>query len=396
MKLTTKLVEAIEADDNRQEIADALLPGLYLIVQPSGVKSWAVRYRHQGQPKKYTIPGRYPAISLKDARDLGAKALRAVAEGRDPSGEKKVQGARGATIEDIIAQFLDRYCRRNQNPRTAAKSKWLLERHILPYWKDRPVDQITRADVRAVLDRQVDRAPVLANRVYTITRKMFGWAVSQDIIANSPFEGLEAPAKEKSRDRILTDEELCKVWRATGKTNVDPVYRAMIRMLILTGQRRSEVAGLTWDEIDLKTRQWTLPATRTKNGRAHIVPLSDRAITALNAVPRLHERHVFSANGKHAIGGFSQPKDRLNEVCGFSDWTVHDLRRTVASGMARLGINLPVIEKVLNHVSGSFAGVAGIYQRHDFAAEKRAALDAWSNHIAAIAAGKAAKVVSLR
>jgi integrase len=217
---------------------------------------------------------------------------------------------------------------------------------------------------------------------------MFTWAVQQDMIDTSPFEGLGAPAKETSRDRVLTDAELCSVWRAAGKTDVDPVYRSMMRMLILTGARRGEVAGLTWDEIDLKTRQWTLPAPRAKNGRAHIIPLSRQAITVLNAVPRLHERYIFSANGKHAIGGFSQPKDRLNALCGFSDWTVHDLRRTTASGMARIGISLPVIERVLNHISGSFAGVAGIYQRHDFAAEKRAALDAWGKHVAAIVSDK--------
>jgi integrase len=389
-KLTTKAVEAIKPTTDRREIPDALLPGLYLIVQPSGARSWAVRYRHGDRTRKHTL-GNYPLLDLKAARELGAKALRVAAEGRDPGHDKKQE--RGTTVEDVVAQFLDRHCRHNHSPRTLKESERLLRLYVLSRWSDRPARNISRAEVREMLDRlMADGTPVLANRVHSITRKFFGWAAEHEIIPASPVAGLKAPAVEKSRDRVLTDQELRTVWNAAE--GADPIYGAMVRLLVLTGQRRGEVAGMEWAELDLKNRLWSLPGARTKNGRAHDVPLSRQAIAIINALPRTSERYLFSPTGNAAINGFGKPKDRLDELCGFADWTVHDLRRTVASGMARLGIGLPTIERVLNHVSGSFAGIVGVYQRHDFATEKRAALDAWGRHVAAIIDGRPASNVA--
>ena len=393
-KLTAKAVEAIKPAADRQEIPDALLPGLYLIVQPSGVRSWAVRYRHDDKtrknPTRKLTLGPFPALDLKAARELGAKALRAAAEGRDPGQEKKQEKMkeRGTTVEDVVEQFLDRYARHNHSARTRKESERLLRLYVLSRWGGRRAGSVSRSEVRDMLDRlMADGTPVLANRVHSAARKLFGWAVEQDIIPASPLAGLKAPAVERSRDRVLTDPELRRVWKAAGETT-DPIYGAIVRFLILTGQRRGEVAGMEWAELDLGNRLWNLPKERTKNGRAHIVPLSRLAVAILKELPRTNERYAFSVNGKAAINGFGKPKDRLDALSGLSDWTVHDIRRSVASGMARIGISLPVIEKVLNHVSGSFAGVAGIYQRHDFAEEKRAALDAWGKHVAAIVADK--------
>jgi integrase len=219
----------------------------------------------------------------------------------------------------------------------------LLRLYVLSRWSDRPARNISRAEVREMLDRlMADGTPVLANRVHSITRKFFGWAAEHEIIPASPVAGLKAPAVEKSRDRVLTDQELRTVWNAAE--GADPIYGAMVRLLVLTGQRRGEVAGMEWAELDLKNRLWSLPGARTKNGRAHDVPLSRQAIAIINALPRTSERCLFSPTGNAAINGFGKPKDRLDELCGFADWTVHDLRRTVASGMARLGIGLPTID----------------------------------------------------
>jgi integrase len=384
-KLTVKTVEAIKPAEDRREIPDALLPGLYLIVQPSGARSWAVRYRHGDRTRKHTL-GSYPALDLKTARELGAKTLRVAAEGRDPGHDKKQE--RGTTVEDVVGQFLDRHCRHNHSPRTRKESERLLRLYLLSRWSSRPARSISRAEVRDMLDRlMADGTPVLANRVHSIARKLFGWAVEQDIIPASPLAGLKAPAVEKSRDRVLTDLELRRVWNAAGETP-DLIYGAMVRFLILTGQRRGEVAGLEWSELDLGNRLWSIPKERTKNGRAHDVPLSRQAIATLKELPHTNERYVFSVNGKAAINGFGKPKDRLDALCGFTDWTIHDIRRSVASGMARLGIGLPVIEKVLNHTSGSFAGIVGVYQRHDFAKEKRDALEAWGDHVAKLVVEK--------
>jgi integrase len=199
---------------------------------------------------------------------------------------------------------------------------------------------------------------------------------------------------EKSRDRILTDQELRAVWQAAGQMGV---YGALVRLLALTGQRRGEIAGLTWSEIDLGKRLISLPRDRVKNDRPHEVPLSPQAATLIEALPRFSERYVFSL-GSVPIGGFGKYKAKLDKLCGVENFTLHDLRRTCASGMARLGVGLPVIEKVLNHVIGSFAGVVGIYQRHDFAGEKRKALELWGAHVAAVVSDKPAKakVVKLR
>jgi integrase len=258
-----------------------------------------------------------------------------------------------------------------------------LRQNLVARWGNQPLTSITRKQLRDMLDQLVDNdTPMLANRVHSVTRKLFGWAVEHEIIAVSPLVGLNAPAEEKSRDRILTDQELRAVWQAAGQLGV---YGSLVRLLILTGQRRGEIAGLMWSDLD--KRLISLPRHRVKNDRAHEVPVSPQAVVLIEALPRDSERYALSLRGG-LMNGFGKLKARLDKACGVADWTLHDLRRTAASGMARLGVGLPVIEKVLNHTSGSFAGVVGIYQRHDFAAEKRAALDAWGKHVAAIASEK--------
>jgi integrase len=351
---------------------------LYLIVQPSGARSWAVRYRHNGTPCKHTL-GSYPAIDLATARTLGTKALRAVAEDRDPAGERQEQ--RANSVAAVVVQFLAKHGQRNYRPRTFVEAERLLRQNLVARWGNQPLASITRKQLRDMLDQMVDNGtPMLANRVHNITRKLFNWAVDHEIIAVSPLVGLKAPAVENSRDRILTDQELRAVWRGAGQMGV---YGTLVRLLILTGARRGELAGLTWDEIDLNRQLINLPRERVKNNRAHEIPLSPQAIRLIQGLPRNSERYALSLGGG-LMNGFGKLKARLDKACGVADWTLHDLRRTVASGMARLGVALPVIEKVLNHVSGSFAGVVGIYQRHDFAGEKRAALDLWGSHIAAL------------
>ena len=384
-KLTAKAVEAIKPAAARREIPDALLPGLYLVVQPSGAKSWAVRYRHGGRPRKHTI-GPHPLFDLKAARTAGGKALRTAAEGRDPAGEKQTAPMQRDSIEDVVAQFIERHVKRNYRAKPAKEAERLLRVHVLKAWRGRAIGSIARRDVREMLEPIVEAgSPIAANRIHGIARRLFSWAVEHEIIAASPMAGLKAPAAEQSRDRILTDDELRRVWDAAGQFG-DPLYGAMVRVLILTGQRRGEVVGMERAELDLEGRLWSLPKERTKNARAHDVPLSPQAIAVISNIPCISEHFVFSHNGKAPLNGFGKPKERFDALCGFSDWTLHDIRRTVASGMAKLGIALPVIEKVLNHASGSFAGIVGIYQRHDFAGEKKAALERWGAHVADITA----------
>jgi integrase len=267
----------------------------------------------------------------------------------------------------------------------------LLRQNLVARWGNQPLANITRRQLRDMLDQLVaNDTPMLANRVHSVTRKMFSWAVDHEIIAVSPLVGVKAPAEEKSRDRILTDQELRAVWLAADQLGV---YGSLVKLLVLTGLRRGEVAGLTWSEIDLDKRLISLPRERVKNNRAHEVPLSPQAVALIEALPRNSERYALCLRSG-IMNGFGKLKVRLDKLCGVENFVLHDLRRTTASGMARLGVSLPVIEKVLNHTSGSFAGIVGVYQRHDFADEKRRALNMWSDHITSIIADQ--PVVKLR
>jgi len=388
--LTVRTIETLKPVKERREIPDAYLPGLYLIVQPSGAKAWAVRYRHGRRPRKHTLGG-YPAIDLKSARELGAKALR-IAEGRDP-GQEKAQGrsTRVDSIESVTAQFIERHCNRSNRPRTAKETQRLLQSHVLPRWRGKMAHDITRRDVLDVLDRVVDSgAPIAANRTLSAIRKLFSWCVQRDIIAASPCAGVKPPTEERSRDRVLSDAELKTIWIAADQ--VEGPFGPLIKLLVLTGQRRDEVAKMQWSELDLKARLWTLPPERVKNNQPHEVPLSDAVIAILEFLPRLSgSPFVLTTSGEAPASNYSKNKRRLDMLlsANMPSWRLHDLRRTTASGMARLGINLPVIEKVLNHSSGSFAGIVGVYQRHSFAEEKRKALEAWANHIIELVTDKA-------
>jgi integrase len=242
-------------------------------------------------------------------------------------------------------------------------------------------------------------APIAANRVLAAVRKFFNWCVARDILAASPCAGVKPPTAERSRDRVLTDDELRLVWAAAEK--LGGTFGPLVKLLALTGQRRDEVARIKFEEINFDARLWTLPPARTKNNQPHEVPLSKPALAVLQRLPRTVESpFVLTTNGGASpASGYSKNKRRLDALlpADMPSWRLHDLRRTAASGMARLGINLPVIEKVLNHASGSFAGIVGVYQRHSFADEKRHALEAWGNFVEALVEGKpASKVLRLR
>jgi integrase len=365
-RLTIKEVESKRPTVERREIPDDYMRGLYLIVQPTGTKSWAVRYRHAGKSAKHTI-GPYPVFGLKQARDAAAEVLRAVAEGRNP---KRRQAG---SVGDAVEQFLERHGK-HYRPKVFSEASRRLELYVVDSWGNRTLDSVTRADVRAMLDKI--EAPVAANRAHSIVRKFFNWCVENDLLANSPVANVRKPNPETSRDRVLTDEELKAVWLAANKIKYP--FGPVLQLLILTGQRRGEVAGMMWSELDVQL--WTLPRERTKNDRRHEVPLSRQAAAIIKQAHRIGDRYVFTLDGTRPYNGF-KAKNQLDQLADIDAWTVHDLRRTAASGMAKLGVSLVVIEKVLNHVSGSLAGIVGVYQRHEFAEEKRAALQKWADHV---------------
>ena len=240
-------------------------------------------------------------------------------------------------------------------------------------------------------------------------RRLFGWAVERGIIAASPVAGIRAPAPETARDRVLSDDEVRAFLRAC-KAMGEP-FGPLFRLLLLTGQRRDEVASAPWSEIDLGKALWSLPKTRTKNGRAHDVPLAPQAVALIEALPsKGRSPLVFPAKftrkssgvaAVRPVSGFSVAKRQLDKLMladlgSLPEWRLHDLRRTCVSGMARLGFAVHVAEKVVNHVSGTMGGIVSVYQRHDFADEKRTALAAWANFLDGLVSDKPGNVVELR
>jgi integrase len=409
--LTDKFLERIRPASRRLEIADARAPGLLLIVQPSGHASFAVRYRHRGRTRKHTI-GSYPTVSLRAARVLASDALRAVAEGKDPAAEKKRRSEQNDLFPNLVRSFIERYAK----PRALAKSRpdlWLETARILgmrpdrdnptalieaggdvlPRWRGHKVHEISRRDVIELLDTICDRgAPVMANRTLAAIRKFFNWCVERDVLQSSPCAGVRAPAVEKARDRVLSDAELSLIWRAS--VHLGYPWGPLVHLLMLTGQRANEIARLRWTEVDTREKSLALSAERVKNAQAHEVPLAEVAHNLFADLPRITNDHglVFVSGAGVAVSSFSRAKAQLDaEIAALSGedlapWTFHDLRRSMASGLARLGVELHVIEKILNHKSGTFRGVVGVYQRHDFASEKRRAMDLWGIHLLKVSA----------
>jgi integrase len=412
-------IEKAAAPASRQEIPDGLLPGLYLVRQPSKAMSWAVRYRSAGKPRKVTI-GAYPAIDLKAARDLGRKALRAAAEGRDPAGEKqeaKGEAKRQAAeekrserdlFENVAVEFMKRHAVKNTREGSFLETARILGlkltdanqwdetgNGVIAEWKGRKVQDITRRDVNTLLDAIVDRgAPIMANRTLAAVRKLLNWCVSRDVIESSPATLIELPRKENSRKRVLTDDELRLVWNAADADGYP--FGPIVKLMALLGQRENEIARMRWDELDLDGKLWTLPGSRTKNDEPHTVPLPDAAIAIFKALPRIKSKEDFAFAGHQGKPptAFSHAKRRMEEAIAAANngkqipnWVFHDLRRTMVSGMARLRIALPVIEKVVNHKSGTFRGIVSVYQHHDFATEKRDALNAWVHFVLATVEG---------
>lgn len=398
--LTAKSVDQAKPDPKkRREIPDGLLAGLYLIVQPSGGKGWAIRYRHGGKSRKLTLGG-YPAFGLGEAREAAKEALQTVAKGGDPASQKRIskqEAAEGRDLfENVVADFLKRHRTKRDGtvPRSLPEIKRMFEHDVLPRWRGRRIQDITKRDVNELLDGLIDKGVgSMTNRVFSIVRLLMNWAVGREIIDLSPCVGIRPPAAEVPRDRVLSDDEIRRFWNAT-ETQGYP-FGPMLRLLLVTGARLSEIAKMPWSELSLDRRMWSLPKERTKNSRAHDVPLSKLAIEIIQDLPKIASTRqlVFTTTGAKPASGYSRAKinlDKLMTADGdeFPAWKFHDLRRTAATGMQRLAIPPHITEAVLNHKSGTIRGVAAVYSRYDYADEKRAALDAWAKFLAAIVEGR--------
>jgi len=407
MKLKAATVESLQATDRRQEIPDDLCTGLYLVVQPTGKKSWQVRYRHGGVHRRMTLAS-FPTLSLAAARVRAREVMAAASEGRDPAEEVKAAKApKPEDDRDKIKTLIGQYDKRHlKGLKSGGVVRRELDRFVVKEWGERDIHSITKRDVIDLLDGIADSGRVVtANRVRAYLNKFLNWAVERDILPLSPATGVKPVAKEVSRDRVLTDDEIRWFWQAC-ETEGFP-WGPLGKVLLLTGQRLNEAAQITEGEI--RGDLWHLSADRTKNGRAHDVPLSDTVQAVLGAVERIDGKpgFIFTTTGTTPVSGFFKARAHLaeamerlaaeerGEVVEIPRWTFHDLRRTAATGMARLGIPVRVTEAVLNHVSGTGGGIVAVYQRHDYADEKRQALEAWGRFVLSLVQGQPDNVVRL-
>jgi integrase len=414
-KITKEAVDALQPGKVAVYLWDTEISGFGVKVTPAGHRSYILQYRMGGRdaPTRRFKLGDHGKVTPDAARKMAAQKKLLVTSGKDPMEELRrdrkeeieahstameaERAARRLLVSTLVDEWVDAMTALvgtddGPRPRTVEFYSSTARKHIIPAIGDKPLPEVTKAEFRAMIKAIPAGSQALRRSVHATMSALCGWARKDELIGNEPLllEGVEAPKPVKARDRWLSQEELAIVWQASHALR--PVHRVFYRLLILTGQRREEVAGLQWSELDRAAALWTLPAERAKNGRLHLVPLSPLAVAQLDAIagsqwPR--SGPVLSLDGKRSIGGFSKLRKELDEAIdnimadmpnppAFPAWRVHDLRRTLATGMQQLGVRFEVTEAILNHVSGSKAGIAAVYQWHDWAAEKRDALNKWA------------------
>lgn len=382
--LTAPFVEKIRPADKQIDYFDKSLRGLSLRVSPTGKKTWCVLYRFGGKLTRHTL-GVYPIVKLADARKQATGALRDVSNKINPA-EKKKADRTATTFRHLAAEYLERHAKRR-------KKSWrgderIINKYLLPVFGETPAKDITRRDIRSLLDKIAVGAPIMANRIKAQLSKMFNFAVLEEIVTVNPAWLVPRPAAERPRDRVLSEDELKRVWReldtwgAGGWRKYRMLSGMILKLQILTAQRAGEVRGMAWHEIE--GDWWTLPGERSKNKKVHRIPLSTQAMRIIEDARALAKEnpseYVFPGPHGGAMASGQKPIERVRERTGI-DFRGHDLRRTTASMMAGMGIPRLVISKILNHAE---PGVTAIYDRHSYDREKREALEAWGKRLSVI------------
>jgi integrase len=402
---------------------DKLTPGFGMRVSAprpgsrEGHKTWIAMGRVDGKAVMQTLGTLAQIPKVDKARETARSSILKMKGGVNPVEERRADMARrageaaraeGAAREAVegrfavvAERFLVEHVERNCSPRYAAEVRRILEHDVLSRWGERPIRGITKHDVNELLDAKASRrerprkgteggSAIQANRTLTHLRTFFGWAVGQDLIDADPSAGVLPRGKERTRDRVLGDDEIVWFWRGAERPGWP--FAAIFRLLLLTAQRESEVAGMRWSEVDLAQRTWTIPRERTKSDRKHVVHLSGFALEIVEGLPRLGDL-VFPNRAGRPIAGFSKPKEQLDAAMSaqkheaggnpaeIEPWVIHDLRRTATTIMARLNVAPHVADKILNHSGGTIRGVAAIYNRFAYLDERKAALEALGHFV---------------
>jgi integrase len=422
MKFTDRKIKNLKPGKDRYEVWEG--NGLGIRVAPSGRKSWIFIYRFEGKARRMTI-GVYPTTSVAEAHKAHGKALVDLDHDIDPGAKivsERKQDRDASIVKDLMDEYLDKWAKPRK--RTWQEDERMLEKDVIPAWGRRKAKNITRRDAIRLIDGIVEKgSPIVANRTLEIIRKMFNFAVEQDIIETSPCVGVRAPGKETQRDRILTESEIRNFWNVLDRKNKDDApeesklrmalgTRLALKLQLLTAQRRGEVATAEIAEFDLDTGWWTIPGHKSKNGLSHRVPLSPQSLRVVKQAMELAENSPFlfpsprsaesvSPRGEKVTrksikaGALTRAINKNRAVINIDNFSTHDLRRTAASMMTAMGISRLVVSKILNHVE---SGITAVYDRHSYDQEKRQALDAWGRQLDTIIKGKKEdkKIVELK
>ena len=406
MKWTDKEIQGMKPKDKSYDVREKSGEGFGVTVFPTGEKSFIYFYTFQGRKRRMTL-AKYKPGALGEARKLHRAALTVLEDNKkDPADEKRKEktAARDAsTVNALIDEYIEKWAKPNK--RSWKADAGCLDRDIKPQWGNRKAHDISRREVILLLDRVKDRgAPVQANRVLSCIRKMFNFAIERDLISANPCDGVKPVTKENQCDRVLSEEEIKILWLALSQ-EVDkdnPLQHDLhmslettlvLKLQLVTGQRKGEIVSAEWDEIDLIAGWWTIPASKAKNNQTHRVPLSSLALELLAEIKILsnHSRYLFPAKFKntHITDGSIDNAVNRSTFSNIKPWTPHDLRRTAASHMTSIGIPRFVVGKILNHSEQS---ITAVYDRHSYDAEKRQALEAWAQQLQRIIYGENKKI----
>lgn len=404
----------------RAYLWDDTLKGFGLMVTGTGARSYLVQYQigGRGSPtRRYTIGRHGSPWTAERARDRATDVLEMVRKRIDPvEHERMNRNAAAEGKKDAARLAFDAYAETFGRKYIDAKAlrsgediKSVFRRDLTPAFKSRSLSTIRRSEIADCLDNIADRSMSAAVKAHKWLRKMFVWAVDRGDIGASPMDGMAPPGKDGERTRVLKGDELRAVWIASEAMG-EP-YTSFVKLLMLTGQRLREVAGMSWAEVDLTKAQWIIPASRTKNKREHLVPLAPLVVSILTArFPKEESRKgpVFTTDGDKPINGFSKPKAKLDgEVVKalasmeadalpiMQPWVFHDLRRSFSTGCQSLGFPIEHTEAAINHVSGKRGGLVRVYQLWEYQPEKVAVMAAWARHLEAVVSDATNNVIPL-
>lgn len=394
-RFTDVFIRNLKPTPQRYDLRE--VDGFGIRVFPSGEKSWFYFYTFLGRKRRMTL-GKYPAMGLKEARAAHTRAKQLLTQGLDPAEARKtdrqaqaralLEAQRNPTVSTLVREYLEYWAKPRK--RSWREDERILNKDVIPVWGKRQARDIQRRDVVLLLDAIKDRgAPIQANRTLAVIRRLFNFSVERGVLETTPASHIKPPGKETPGERTLTAEEIGRFWHGLEAAPMSAPVRSALRLILVTGQRPGEIAGMAWPEII--GDWWTIPGFRTKNGESHRVPLSGLASALLAELEALRTSDwVFPSphtDKDQAIGATAL--DHALRRCAFDDlapFTPHDLRRTVGTRLGELGFNRLIQDKVLNHKDNS---VGGIYDRHSYDKEKRLALEAWANHLQAILSGEA-------